>query len=519
MFDLLIRNASLIDGSGRPAHDADVAVTGSVIAATGDLAKAAAQTTIDGTGHIVCPGFIDTHTHSDTYLLIEPSAPSKTHQGVTTEIVGNCGASAAPRVGNAQLPSDWASHTYPGSWRTVGEYRTLLDAAGPAPNVVMLVGHNTLHGGVVGYGNQAATPDQRKTMVRILEEAMADGARGISTGLVYMPGKFADQEELMALLKTVAHNDGIYTSHIRNESDAVLAALDEALALGQAAGVRTVVSHLKASGRKNWRHMDAILERMEQAREQGIDAAADRYPYTASCTDLDIVFPDWAAEGGRDAVLERLRDSSTRDRLRGALEAERDEEYWSSIIVGSTSHPDNISFQGMPLPDVAQTLGLSPIDAVLRLIDTDSLRTSAFFNSMDCGNMLRVLAEPYVMIGSDASLRAPTGPLSREYPHPRAYGSHARMLRMALDGETVSIEEAIRKMTSLPAERFRLAERGLIQDGYKADLVVFDPTTVRDKATYAIPHQFAEGIDHVIVNGTMTLSNGVLTGEHAGEVL
>jgi len=519
MFDLLIRNASIIDGSGHPAHNADVAVTGSDIAATGNLCEATARITIDGTARIVCPGFIDTHTHSDTYLLIEPSAPSKTHQGVTTEVVGNCGASAAPRIGNAQMPSDWASHTYPGSWQTVGEYRTLLDDAGPAPNVVMLVGHNTLHGGVVGYGNQPATPDQRKAMVRVLEEAMADGARGISTGLVYMPGKFADQEELVALLETVARKDGIYTSHIRNESDAVLAALDEALALGQAAGVRTVVSHLKASGRKNWQHMDAILERMAQAREQGIDAAADRYPYTASCTDLDIVFPDWAAEGGRNAVLGRLRDSATRDRLRQALERERNEEYWNSIIVGSTSHPDNISFQGMPLPDIARTLGLSPVDTVLHLIDTDSLRTSAFFNSMNRDNMLRVLAEPYVMIGSDASLRAPTGPLSKEYPHPRAYGSHARVLRMALDGETVAIEEAIRKMTSLPAECFRLPKRGRIQKGYKADLVVFDPATVCDKATYAAPHQLAEGIEHVIVNGTRALANGVLTGERAGQVL
>jgi len=520
MLTIKIMNGLVIDGSGRAPRRLDVGTTGSIITEIAEnLSVAEARHTIDADGCVVCPGFIDTHTHSDTYLLIEPAAPSKTHQGVTTEVVGNCGASAAPLAGDYQLPVDWASHEYPGRWRSVAEYRELLERAKPAPNVLLLIGHNTIRGGIMGYENRAARPDEKAAMSKLLEQALAEGGRGFSTGLVYPPGRFADKDEVVSLARVVAQHEGIYASHIRNESNRLIPAVDEAIAIGRDAGIRTQISHLKVSGAANWHVVDELLDKVNSARRTGLEVSADRYPYTSSCTDLDIVLPDWAVEGGRTAVLSRLRDADQRARLREELLAKREDTYWSTITIGSTSHPDNLEFQGCLLIEVAERLCMTPVDALLHLIETDELKTSAFFQSMSENNMLRILGEPYVMIGSDASLRATTGPLSSDFPHPRAYGSNAKFLRMALDGETVVLPEAIRKMTSLPAEQFRIKGRGTIRKGYKGDIVIFNPSTVRDRATYSNPHQLADGVEHVIANGVRTISNGRLTGSRAGEVL
>ncbi len=522
MLTIKIINGLLFDGTGNDPQRMDVGITGSSIEViSDDLSDAEAKHTIDAQDCVVCPGFIDTHTHSDTYLLLEPSAPSKTFQGVTTEIIGNCGASASPLTGRYNMPSDWASHAdeYPGKWSSVAEYRELLEQVRPAPNVVILTGHNTLRGGVMGYENRVASPDEIEAMSDLLAKSMDEGSHGLSTGLVYAPGLFASREEVVSLAKVAGGRAGIYTSHIRNESSKLLEAIDEAISIGQDSGVRTQISHLKVSGSANWHLIDELLKKIPTARADGADVASDRYPYTSSCTDLDIVFPEWATEGGREAVLARLRDSSLRSRLREDLLKEHGEDYWSTITIGSTTHSDNHKFQGSPLLDVAEKLSMEPVDALLHLVDTDELRTSAFFQSMSEENMLRILEEPYVMIGSDASLRATTGPLSKEYSHPRAYGSNAGFLRMSIDKKTVGLSEAIRKMTSLPAEQFRLKKRGSIKREYKADITVFDPDTVKGRSTYAEPHQLAEGIKHVIVNGVMTLTNGNLTGKRAGEVL
>jgi N-acyl-D-amino-acid deacylase len=329
----------------------------------------------------------------------------------------------------------------------------------------------------------------------------------------------AQPEEIQALARVVARRGGIYATHMRSESEGLLDAIRETLDVARATGVRLEISHLKTSGRRNWGLLDAALELIRTAQGEGIDVAADRYPYTAACTDLDVVFPAWAAEGGRERVLSRLRNPETRRRLREDLLADREPGYWDTVTIGSTTHPDNLRFRGLRLPEVATALGVEPVDALLHLTDTDALQTGAFFFGMSEENMLRILEEPWVMIGSDASIRAPTGPLSRDYPHPRAYGTFPRFLRMSLNGQTVPVEEAIRKMTSLPADHFRLRGRGRIAPGMAADLVVFDPVRVRDRATYGAPHVFAEGIETVVVNGTVTVRNGQITGDRAGMVL
>lgn len=519
MLDLKIVGGDVFDGTGGMPQRVDIGITADRITDIGDLAGAEAGQTINATERYVCPGFIDAHSHSDTYLILEPSAHSKIYQGITTEVVGNCGASGAPLYGEYRMPSDWQDKTYPGRWRTVAEYREHLEAAKPAPNVFLLIGHNTLRAGAMGYGNRPATADELELMKRRLRESLDAGGRGFSTGLVYLPGLFAPAEEVVALAGIVAEYDGIYTSHMRSEASRLLEAIDETLDVGRATGCRVQVSHLKATGKKNWHLVDDALQMIRDARADGLEAASDRYPYTASNTDLDVLFPDWVFDGGRDTALACLRDSGRRAKLREEMLRERADDYWATVRIGSTSHPDNKRFKGQWLTDVAGTLGLEPVDAVLYLTESDELGTTAFFFGMSEENMWKILAEPFVMFGSDASLRAPHGPLCGDHPHPRAYGSLAKFARAALDGKTVPFPEAVRKMTSLPAEQFRLKGRGMITTGNAADIVVLDPATIEDRADYAEPHQLAVGIEHVIINGVHTLAGTELTGERGGRIL
>ncbi len=516
MFDLIITNGEVHDGTGGPARRADVAISGERIVAVGDLAGAEARTQLDAAGRIVCPGFIDVHSHSDAYILLEPTAPSKIFQGVTTEVVGNCGASTAPRQGAYLMPSDWRDQKYPGAWSSVAEYRALLAQVHPALNIALLIGHNSLRAGTIGYEARAASADEIRAMGALLERALDEGGAGLSTGLIYTPGLYSTPEEVHALSAVAARRGKMYTSHMRSEGDQLLEALDETLAIGRATGVRVQVSHLKTSGRRNWPKLAAALEKIRAAQAAGVRVAADRYPYTASCTDLDVILPDWASGGGRDAVLARLRDAATRKKLRDELVHDTD---WSAIMVGSLSRPDLAQFRGQRLPDIAAALGLEPVDAALHLLDVDELRPSAIFFGMCEENMWRILAEPWVMVGSDASLRALTGPLAVDFPHPRAFGTFPRLLRAALDGRTVPLPEMIRKMTSLPADHFQLKDRGRLVPGAYADVVVFDPATIRDCATFAAPRQYAEGLAHVIVNGRPTLRDGAFTDGRGGRFL
>lgn len=519
MLDLKIQQGQILDGSGTPGVIADVGVKGDRIVEIGDLAKTPAIRTLAASGRIVCPGFIDAHSHSDAFLLVEPSAPSKITQGITTEVMGNCGCSAAPIRNAGFLPSDWAAAPLPENWSTFAEYADILEKANPAPNALLLLGHGKIRAFVMGCEARAATKSELAGMRKILEDSLATGAAGLSTGLIYPPGMFADADEIHALARMVAAKNGIYTSHMRSEGKALLEAIAEILDVAGKTGVRIQISHLKTSGRANWPLLDRALGLIRASRAAGLDVAADRYPYTASNTDLDAIMPKWFFEGGKEAAMARLRSSVHRKRLLTEIQHDHTDDYWKTVIVASTQHPDQLQFQGRPVVEVAETLHMHPAEAVLLLIERDECRTSAFFTGMCEENMWKILAEPYVMIGSDASLRATTGPLSHDFPHPRAYGTFPKFMRAALDGRTVPLPEAIRKMTALPAHQFRIRERGKIAINMFADLVVFDPERIRDRATFSRPHQFSEGIETVIVNGCVTLDKNGFTGKRAGRVL
>jgi N-acyl-D-amino-acid deacylase len=518
-FDLLIKNGTVLDGTGAEAVSADIGICGERIAAVGDLSKAEATKTICAIELLVLPGFIDVHSHSDAYLLIEPRASSKVFQGITTEVCGNCGASAAPRLGDAKLPSDWQDKPFPGTWSTVAEYRKLFDQAKPAVNEALLIGHNTLHRGVCGYEPRGATPDELKAMCKALEQALDEGGCGLSTGLIYPPASAVPSDEIIALAKICAGRKKIYTSHMRSEGKQLLEAIDEALKIGRESGARVQISHLKTSGKDNWHKLDAALAKIEAARAEGIEVAADRYPYTASCTDLDITLPNWALYDGKAAVLARLADVETRKRIRDEILEGRGEFGFGIIMIGSTEHPDLQHFKGMYLPDAAKVLGMEPVDALLHIVEKDELRTGGIFFGMSEENMWKILAQPWVMIGCDASIRAPDGILSKDHPHPRAYGSFTNVLRAALDGRTAPLPETVRKMTSLAAEHFRLKDRGVLKKGNFADVVVFDPQKIVEKSTYAQPHQLSEGVTALVVNGTLTIEDGKLTGQRNGKFL
>ena len=537
-FDIKIMNGTVFDGSAKDVIHCNVGIKDGFITNMGELSGAKAGKIVDAAGLTICPGFIDAHSHSDTYLLLEPSAASKVYQGITTEICGNCGASAAPLNGDYIMPADWLDKDYsrigqtgksaPQSashveqtfqsvqppWQTVAEYRTLYDRIQPAINAALLVGHNTLHAGICGYEPRAATPDEMKTMFLTLEQALDEGAIGLSSGLAYPPGSAVPREEIIELGKVVAQHGGLYTTHMRSESGGLLEAIDEAIDIAERSGAKLQVSHLKASGSDNWNKIDAAFEKIREAQAR-IDIGSDRYPYTAGSTDLDIVLPLWATYGGRDAILERLRTSKVRKKLRDEL-MEHPDGYWDNVMVGSTQYEE---FKGKYLPEVADALKMNEVDALLKLIDEDDLKTGGIFFSMSDDNLWRVLAEPYVSIGSDGSMRAPWGPLSHDHPHPRAYGSHTKYLRAALDGKTVPLPEAIYKMTGLPAKQFNLKNRGLLKEGYAADVLIFDPDRIKENTTYADPHQLSGGMVHVFVNGFHTLENGKHTESPGGTFL
>lgn len=562
LFDTLIRNGLLLDGTGAPAQQADVGIRDDRIAAIGKLAAADAAQVVDAAGLVVAPGFIDAHSHSDAYLLLEPDAPSKVSQGVTTEVVGQCGASAAPIFGRGRMSSDWELFVYPergekksefrsqnsvslhpppstrhpppstlhpppatrhapagATWATVAEYRALLAQVRPAVNAVLLIGHNTLRAGVMGYEPRAATADEVRAMQRHLAQALDEGGSGLSTGLIYQPGRYATSEEVLALAQTAAARGGVYATHMRSEGDRLLEALDEVLDLGRASGIRVQISHLKTSHECNWGKLDDVLARIEDARRQGVVVHADRYPYVAGCTDLDVVLPDWAVAGGREVMLARLADPADRARMAADLDSGRPPDAWAGVMVGGAMHPELQALCGQTIAAVASARGCSAGEAIVWILQRDDLRTSAFFFGMSEANLRRIYAQPWVMVGSDASLRALEGPLAADYPHPRAYGTFPRFLRMIQDEGLMPLPEAIRRITSLPADAFGLQGRGRVMPGAFADLVCFDPVAIRDCATFAAPRAYSCGVRQVWVNGCCCYDQGRFTGQRGGRVL
>ena len=542
-----IANGTVVDGTGRPAFPADVYVDGDRIAdvvprtadgrdglcpvraAIGDIE------TVDATGCLVTPGFIDAHTHSDAYLVLEPGAPSKVAQGITTEVNGQCGGSAVPRYGEARLSGDWAALLGDRlTWRSLAEYREALEAAHPAVNTVQFVGHNTLRSSVVGYAGRPATADERARMRRLLEACLDAGAWGLTTGLIYQPGKYATPDEVEALAAVAARCGGLYATHMRSEGDAILEAIDEVVALARRTGIRAEISHLKTSGPKNWHKIDDVLAKVEAGMAEGVLLGSDRYPYCAAGTDLDVLLPDWAQEGAAPAECRRLADPALRARIAAEIDAlDRD---WSTVMIGGTWAEETKGLSGKTVREIIELSNnriiewsnsrtiewppqrLTPGALICEILAHDGCKTGGFFFGMSEANLDKILARPWIVPGSDASLRAPWGPLAADHPHPRAYSTMPEFYRR-VRALGVSREEAVARMTSVPARRFGLVGRGVVEKGAFADLAVWEEGAFRGVATYDAPHRFAEGVRLVMVNGVAPYAGGRFTGRRGGRFL
>jgi N-acyl-D-amino-acid deacylase len=522
MYDFIIRNGTVYDGRSSEGRRADVAVEGERIAAVGDLAAAEAKETIDGTGLVVAPGFIDVHSHSEIALLLCPTADSKILQGVTTEITGNCGMSSAPLAGPCvdHLTEMWRSeYGIEPTWRTFAEYFDYIETfGGTAVNVASLAGHGNLRASVVGYSDKPASKDAIANMQRLMDDAMTDGALGISTGLIYPPGIYADTHELVEVSRAAARRGGIYTSHIRSENDLLMESVDEAIAIARNADIPVHISHVKASRKRNWHKFPMVLEAIEAARREGLDITCDCYPYTASWTGLDALLPAWTYDGGNEAELERLADSGARARIETELdEREADHEFWNRVMVSWTGGGSDI--EGMTIHEIAVSRSVSPVVALMDiLIEHRLLVTAMLFISSD-ENVSAALQFPHSTIGSDASVRSMTGRKGSDRPHPRAVGTFPRVLGKYVRDGVLSLGEAIYKMTGAAADRFGLAGRGMIEQGGYADLVLFDAAMICDLATYEDPMRPPAGIEKVWVNGALVADDGRVTGARPGRVL
>ena len=526
MLDLKITGGQLIDGTGAPARRGDVGVTGDAITAVGDLSREPAGRTIDATGRTVTPGFIDMHSHSDWRLWDNRRAESKIRQGVTTEVIGNCGFSPAPVSDQSRDEMRGFALYLPAgmdfSWRRVADYLARYESEGVALNVAQLIGHGTLRLAAMGFARRPPTAAEQAHMERMMDEAMADGAYGLATGLIYAPGSYAATEEIIGIARRAGGRRGFYASHIRGEGATLLDAVAEAIRVGREGGLPVQVSHVKAAGRPNWGKVASALALIDDARRDGLDVMGDVYPYTASSTTLRTLLPDWALEGGIDAMLKRLADPAMRDRIRRELTGGGETLLrgldWADIMVAySPSRPDA---QGRRIAEIAAARREDPLDAAIELIVSEHGKGYMILFQLDEADLRRALAHPHVMIGSDGSALAAQGPLAAGKPHPRSYGTFPRVLgRYVRDEGVLSLETAVWKMTGLPAKRLGLADRGVLQGGAKADLVVFDAATVADRATYEDPHRYATGIGDVIVNGRVVIAGGEHTGALPGRVL
>jgi N-acyl-D-amino-acid deacylase len=519
-YDILIENGRVIDGTGNPWIKADVGVVDDRIEAVGGLGGSAAERRIDARGFVLAPGFIDIHSHSDYSVLIDPRVESKVRQGVTTEVVGNCGGSAAPmspevREYRGRYMRASVGEEFEFNWETMGDYLGLIDSAGASFNVVALVGHGTVRQNVMGYDNRVPTSSELADMKGLVAGAMEDGAWGMSTGLIYPPSVYAKTEEIVELARVLAGYSGIYFSHIRGEGETLLEAVKEAVQIGDEANVPVEIAHFKASGKAHWGKTKESLKLVEEGRLRGVDVTFDQYPYIASSTGLAALMPHWAQEGGADMLLERLRDTEVRGKIvEGPATVTRD---WNAVMIASAkNHPE---YEGKTITEVAKLEDKNEMEAVFDLLLAEDAQVSIVSFGMSEDDVRRVMRSPYGMVGSDGSAVSPRGVLGRGKPHPRYYGTFPRVIGHYVREGVLLLQEAVRKMTSAPAQRLGLRDRGLLREGFKSDIAVFDPDKVKDEATFVDPHRYASGIPYVIVNGTVVVDNGEHTGELPGKAL
>ena len=514
MYDVVFRNARILDGTGAPWYRGDVAVKDGRVVKVG-VAETTGREETDCSGIYLCPGFIDMHSHSDEALVTTPTADSKVTQGVTLEVIGQCGASAAPRGMRPEDESDEGDEALKYTWTGMESYLNLIEKNGISVNVIALVGHGTIRRQAMGTVMRAPTSDEMNLMKRLVAEAMDQGAWGMSTGLIYVPGVYAGTDELIDLARVVSSRRGIYFTHLRNEGAKLIEAIEEALRIGKEADLPVQISHFKSAGKANWGKVAPAIEVIEEARRSGIDVTADQYPYVASSTGLGAFLPPWVWEGGKEAALSRMRDPIERQRIINSLAGQ---DVWSNLVIANVSCVLDAGFVGKSIADTGKALGVSPEEACVGLLERNSGTVQVVNFSMSEDDVRTVMKQPWVMVGSDAqALKRET---ARGQPHPRSYGTFARIIgKYVREEKTLRLEEAIRKMTSLPAMRLGLQDRGLIREGMWADLVLFNAEEVADEATYINPHRYARGILRVLVNGIDVVRDGKHTGSRPGHVL
>ena len=529
MHDIIIKNGLIIDGTASRPFEADLAVKGQHICQVGRIKDTAAEVTINAGGCAVAPGFIDMHSHADFSLPVHPTADSLLHQGITSAVVGQCGLSPAPLLEETRQAVVGAlggffsgvARTLPwDEWNTFEDYLAFLTGRGVSLNVLPLVGQGIIRASVMGFGEGRATPDQMAKMKAEVSKALDQGAIGLSTGLIYPPGSFTATEELIELTQIVGERKGFYFSHIRGEGDTLLEAVAEAIRIGRESGAAVQISHFKAARQSNWAKSPQALELIRRAQAEGLDITADLYPYRAGSTSLATMLPQWAHVGGPAETLKRLADPQLRQKMTADMQSggyARGIEFQDIMI---TAAPRRTEYEGRFISDLATTSGQSPYEWLFEALLQTQLDMSMAVFGMSEENRLQEIRFPGMMIGTDGAGLAASGPMASGVPHPRNYGTFPRVLgRFVRDLKILKLEEAIYKMTGLPAGKLRLSDRGLVKPGLAADLVVFDPATVSDPATYDQPHRYAKGIVHVIVNGRFVVREARHTGNRPGRIL
>jgi len=528
-FDVIIRGGTVYDGTGAEPRQIDVAIRGDRIAGLGDFKSAKAETVLDAKGLAVAPGFINMLSWSTESLIQDGRSQSEIRQGVTTEIMGE-GESMGPvndRVREHMLRAQ-ADIKYDIKWNTLAEYLQYLEKRGISCNVASFIGATTIREYVIGFEDKPPTPEQLDQMRDLVRKEMEAGALGIGTSLIYPPAFYAKTDELIELCKIAASYQGKYISHMRSEGNQLFEALDELLRIAREANIPAEIYHIKAAGQKNWSKEDELLARIERAQKEGLNVRADMYTYTAAGTGLDACLPPWTEDGGYPALFKRLRDPATREKIKAEVKIDSDK--WENLYLAAGS-PDKIllvgfksdklkPLTGKTLADVAKMRGKDPIDTMMDLIAEDESRIGTIYFVMSEDNVKKQLAKPWISFGSDEASQAPEPPFTKSNPHPRAYGNFARVLgRYVRDEKVLPMTEAIHRLSGLPATNLGLDHRGFLKEGMFADVVVFDPATIVDRATFDKPHQYAVGMKHVFVNGVQVIKDGEHTGAKPGRAL
>lgn len=528
-FDVVIKNGVVYDGTGGEGREVDVALRGDRIAGVGDFKNSPAKLVIDARGLAIAPGFINMLSWSNESLIADGLSQSEIRQGVTTEIMGE-GDSMGPvndRVREEMLREQRDIH-YKVEWTTLADYLRYLEKRGVSCNVASFIGATTIRKNVIGYEDKQPTPQQLDQMRALVQKEMEAGALGIGTSLIYPPAFYAKTPELIELCKVAARYKGKYISHMRSEGNQLLEAVDELIRISREANIPAEIYHIKAAGKSNWPKVDALLAKIEAAQKEGVKITADMYTYTAAGTGLDACLPPWTEDGGYPALFKRLRDPATREKI--AAEVKTPSDAWENLYLAAGS-PENIlvvgfkseklkPLTGKSLAEVAKMRGKDPVETIMDLLAEDESRIDTIYFVMSEENVRKEIAKPWISFGSDESSQAPEGVFLKSNPHPRAYGNFARVLgKYVRDEKVISLGEAVRRLSALPATNLGLDQRGFIQEGMFADVVVFDPATIADRATFAQPHQYSVGMKQIFVNGVQVLKDGEHTGAKPGRAL